>query len=182
MRPYRTPKQLLIEAQAEIEEFRINAATEDEDGTTSLTRGQCADLASLIEALAEHVERDAEPVAWLWRPKGATNWIMYFPERWTPPTDGTCETMPTYATAGAAKAAAPLRQAATDARRLLDEALGDTDPADPDHPIPRACQVLSAALDDDDDEDTRDWRGHCPKCGRYPEGDHECAASQEEPK
>lgn len=26
-----------------------------------------------------------------------------------------------------------------------------------------------------DDEDTRDWRGHCPKCGRYPEGDHECA-------
>jgi hypothetical protein len=25
-------------------------------------------------------------------------------------------------------------------------------------------------------EDTRDWRGHCPKCGRYPEGDHACDA------
>ena len=62
MRPHRTPKQLLIEANAEIEELSINAATDDD---TTLTRGQCSDLANLLEALAEHVERDAEPVAWL---------------------------------------------------------------------------------------------------------------------
>jgi len=24
------------------------------------------------------------------------------------------------------------------------------------------------------EHDTRDWRGHCPKCGKYPAGDHDC--------
>ena len=28
-------------------------------------------------------------------------------------------------------------------------------------------------------DDTRDWRGHCPKCGGYPEGDHVCRPSCE---
>ena len=108
MRKHRAPKQLLIEAQAEIDEFRINAA---EEGDTTLTRGQCADLADLLEALAEHVEHDAEPVAWRARRDEMGMWRFFYieddiAELW--------EREPLYATAGAAKAAATKEHDAND--------------------------------------------------------------------
>jgi hypothetical protein len=40
------------------------------------------------------------------------------------------------------------RAAMREARSLIDRHMGDTDPQDPDHPLLRACQVLSAALGD----------------------------------
>jgi hypothetical protein len=42
---------------------------------------------------------------------------------------------------------AQMERAASEARTLIDRAIGDTDPRDPDNPLLRACQILSAALD-----------------------------------
>lgn len=39
-----------------------------------------------------------------------------------------------------------LRGALETARSLIDRHMGDTDPQDPDHPLLRACQAISAAI------------------------------------